>query len=142
MSKQNAVHGSDGPETAAAEIAFFFKPDEVLSIFQVKLFNRLARHAIMKPNIKDLSFKEFEAYLLERKQPRLSRPAGLAVAVSETRRDFVRRDDQSVGGPCATSWTQDFTISRLAVERQADSRDGTVKFLFRARPTARASRAC
>jgi nucleoside-diphosphate kinase len=25
----NAVHGSDGAETAAAEIAFFFKPDEV-----------------------------------------------------------------------------------------------------------------
>jgi nucleoside-diphosphate kinase len=25
----NAVHGSDGSETAAAEIAFFFKPEEV-----------------------------------------------------------------------------------------------------------------
>ena len=28
--EQNAVHGSDGPDTAASEIAFFFKPDEVL----------------------------------------------------------------------------------------------------------------
>jgi nucleoside-diphosphate kinase len=27
--EQNAVHGSDGPETAAAEISFFFKPDEI-----------------------------------------------------------------------------------------------------------------
>jgi nucleoside-diphosphate kinase len=27
--EQNAVHGSDGPETAASEIAFFFKPDEI-----------------------------------------------------------------------------------------------------------------
>ncbi|HXG50754.1 MAG TPA: nucleoside-diphosphate kinase [candidate division Zixibacteria bacterium] len=27
--EQNAVHGSDGPETAAAEIAFFFRPDEI-----------------------------------------------------------------------------------------------------------------
>ena len=27
--EQNAVHGSDGPDTAAAEISFFFKPDEV-----------------------------------------------------------------------------------------------------------------
>ena len=27
--EQNAVHGSDGPETAAGEIAFFFKPDEI-----------------------------------------------------------------------------------------------------------------
>jgi nucleoside-diphosphate kinase len=28
--EQNAVHGSDGPETAASEIAFFFRPDEIL----------------------------------------------------------------------------------------------------------------
>jgi len=28
---QNAVHGSDGPETAKAEIAFFFKQGEVFS---------------------------------------------------------------------------------------------------------------
>ena len=28
--ERNAVHGSDGPETAASEIAFFFKPDELL----------------------------------------------------------------------------------------------------------------
>jgi len=27
--EQNAVHGSDAAETAAAEIAFFFKPDEI-----------------------------------------------------------------------------------------------------------------
>jgi nucleoside-diphosphate kinase len=27
--EQNAVHGSDAPETAAMEIAFFFKPDEI-----------------------------------------------------------------------------------------------------------------
>jgi nucleoside-diphosphate kinase len=29
--EKNAVHGSDGPETAAREIAFFFKPDEIFS---------------------------------------------------------------------------------------------------------------
>jgi len=28
---ENAVHGSDGPETAAAEIAFFFKDSELCS---------------------------------------------------------------------------------------------------------------
>ena len=28
--EQNAVHGSDGPDTAATEIAFFFRPDEIL----------------------------------------------------------------------------------------------------------------
>jgi nucleoside-diphosphate kinase len=27
----NAVHGSDGPETAEKEIAFFFKPEEICS---------------------------------------------------------------------------------------------------------------
>ncbi|MGE5216836.1 MAG: nucleoside-diphosphate kinase [Chloroflexota bacterium] len=27
--EQNAVHGSDGPQTAANEIAFFFRPDEI-----------------------------------------------------------------------------------------------------------------
>jgi len=27
--EKNAVHGSDGPETAAWEIAFFFKPNEI-----------------------------------------------------------------------------------------------------------------
>jgi nucleoside-diphosphate kinase len=29
--EQNAVHGSDGPETAATEIAFFFRPEEIHS---------------------------------------------------------------------------------------------------------------
>jgi len=28
--EQNAVHGSDGAETAATEIAFFFRPDETV----------------------------------------------------------------------------------------------------------------
>ena len=27
----NAVHGSDGPDTARTEIAFFFGPDEIVS---------------------------------------------------------------------------------------------------------------
>jgi len=29
--EKNAVHGSDGPETAADEIAFFFRPNEIHS---------------------------------------------------------------------------------------------------------------
>ena len=29
--EQNAVHGSDSPETAGTEIAFFFRPDEIFS---------------------------------------------------------------------------------------------------------------
>ncbi len=27
--EKNAVHGSDGPDTAAAEISFFFRPEEI-----------------------------------------------------------------------------------------------------------------
>jgi len=27
--EQNAVHGSDGPQTAATEVAFFFRPEEI-----------------------------------------------------------------------------------------------------------------
>ena len=27
--EKNAIHGSDGPETAAVEISFFFKPEEI-----------------------------------------------------------------------------------------------------------------
>lgn len=30
----NAVHGSDGPETAASEIVFFFKPEEIFRSFK------------------------------------------------------------------------------------------------------------
>ena len=28
---QNAVHGSDSPESAAREVAFFFEPNEILA---------------------------------------------------------------------------------------------------------------
>jgi len=28
--EKNVVHGSDGPDTAKAEVAFFFKDDEIL----------------------------------------------------------------------------------------------------------------
>jgi nucleoside-diphosphate kinase len=30
--EKNAVHGSDAPETAAAEIKFFFKPEEIFGV--------------------------------------------------------------------------------------------------------------
>lgn len=32
----NAVHGSDGPETAKQEIAFFFKPEEIFNYIDIK----------------------------------------------------------------------------------------------------------
>lgn len=32
----NAVHGSDGPETATQEISFFFKPEEIFSAVNLK----------------------------------------------------------------------------------------------------------
>lgn len=33
---ENSVHGSDSPETAREEIAFFFKPNEILSRSKIK----------------------------------------------------------------------------------------------------------
>ena len=35
--EKNAVHGSDGPETAAWEIAFFFKPEEIHAYLRSKI---------------------------------------------------------------------------------------------------------
>lgn len=34
----NAVHGSDAPETAAQEIAFFFKPNEIMTYVSKEVF--------------------------------------------------------------------------------------------------------
>ena len=83
----------------------------------------------MKPNIKDLSFSEFEAYLLERKQP--SYRARQVWQWLYRKRAASFADMTNVSGVFRVQLAADFSISRLAVERKADSADGTVKFLFR-----------
>jgi 23S rRNA (adenine2503-C2)-methyltransferase len=83
----------------------------------------------MKPNIKDLSFNEFEAYLLERKQPAYRARQVWQWLYQKRAASFAEMTNLSA--VFREQLAADFTISRLAVERRADSADGTVKFLFR-----------
>jgi 23S rRNA (adenine2503-C2)-methyltransferase len=83
----------------------------------------------MKPNIKDLSFSEFEAYLLERKQPSYRARQVWQWLYRKHAASFA--DMTNLSGVFRVQLAADFSISRLAVERKADSADGTVKFLFR-----------
>jgi 23S rRNA (adenine2503-C2)-methyltransferase len=83
----------------------------------------------MKPNIKDLSFNEFEAYLLERKQPAYRARQVWQWLYQKRAASFA--DMTNLSAVFREQLAADFGISRLAVERRADSADGTVKFLFR-----------
>jgi 23S rRNA (adenine2503-C2)-methyltransferase len=83
----------------------------------------------MKPNIKDLSFNEFEAYLLERKQPAYRARQVWQWLYQKRAASFAEMTNLSA--IFREQLTADFSISRLEVERRADSADGTVKFLFR-----------
>ena len=83
----------------------------------------------MKPNIKDLSFNEFEAYLLERKQPAYRARQVWQWLYQKRAASFA--DMTNLSGVFREQLATDFSISRLAVDRRADSADGTVKFLFR-----------
>ena len=83
----------------------------------------------MKPNIKDLSFSEFEAYLREHQQPLYRAKQVWQWLYQKHAASFAKMTN--VSASLREQLAQDFTISRLAIERQADSTDGTVKFLFR-----------
>ena len=83
----------------------------------------------MKPNIKDLSFSEFEAYLREHKQPTYRAKQVWQWLCHKHAASFAEMTNLSAS--LREQLAQDFTISRLAIERQAESTDGTVKFLFR-----------
>jgi 23S rRNA (adenine2503-C2)-methyltransferase len=83
----------------------------------------------MKPNIKDLSFNEFEAYLRERKQPAYRARQVWQWLYQKRAASFAEMTNLSA--VFREQLAADFSISRLAVERRADSADGTVKFLFR-----------
>lgn len=83
----------------------------------------------MKPNIKDLSFSEFEAYLAERKQPAYRATQVWQWLYQKRAGSFAEMT--TLPAALRARLAEDFTISRLAVERTAASADGTVKFLFR-----------
>jgi 23S rRNA (adenine2503-C2)-methyltransferase len=83
---------------------------------------------LMKPNIKELSFKELSAFLSERKQPSFRAKQIRQWLFHKRVTKFTEmtnlprelRDQLEIS----------FTIGGLEILRRAESRDGTVKFLF------------
>ena len=82
----------------------------------------------MKPNIKDLSLKEFEAQLVERKEPSYRAKQIWQWLFQKRAVSFAEMTNLSAS--LRARLADDFTISRLTILRQAVSKDGTRKFLF------------
>lgn len=82
----------------------------------------------MKPDIKDLSFKEFEAYLGEHRQPSYRARQVWQWLFQKRATAFAQMTNLSA--PLRSRLTDDFSITRLTILRQAVAGDGTVKFLF------------
>ena len=82
----------------------------------------------VKPNIKDLSFKELAAFLVERKQP--------VYRAKQIRQWLFQKqaaafsEMTNLSRPLRELLADNFTISGLKIVRRAESHDGTVKFLF------------
>ncbi len=82
----------------------------------------------MKPNIKDLSFEELTAFLSEHDHP--------AYRARQVRQWLFQKRAAAFGEmtnlsrPLRELLDAHFAIGRLPVLRRAESRDGTVKFLF------------
>jgi 23S rRNA (adenine2503-C2)-methyltransferase len=82
----------------------------------------------VKPNIKDLSFKDLAAFLGERKQP--------AYRAKQIRQWLFQKHAASFSEMTNLSRAlreqleEKFSIGRLKTVRRAESSDGTVKFLF------------
>jgi 23S rRNA (adenine2503-C2)-methyltransferase len=82
----------------------------------------------LKPNIKDLSLKEFEAHLAEAKEPSYRAKQIWQWLFQKRTASFAEMTNLSAS--LRARLAQDFTISRLTILRQAVSTDGTKKFLF------------
>ena len=82
----------------------------------------------MKPNIKDLSFGELIAFLAERKQPAYRARQIWQWLFQKRAAAFAEMTNLSRG--LRDGLAESFSISRLAGLQRAQSRDGTVKFLF------------
>jgi nucleoside-diphosphate kinase len=72
----NAVHGSDGEDTAKVEIAFFFP---AMNVYSGSL-GRASTH--MTVNLLDLDAAGLTAFFAETRRKALSRPAGVALDAS------------------------------------------------------------
>ena len=109
-------------------------PAKLLSFFdRTKFFNHhtVASPALvlrMKPNIKELSFKDLAAFLDDHGQP--------AYRAKQIRQWLFQKGAMGFGDMTNLSrllrdqLEENFTIGRLRTLRRAEARDGTVKFLF------------
>ena len=82
----------------------------------------------MQPNVKDLSKEQFTSYLREHNQPSY-RAAQVWQWLYQ--KHAVSFDEMSnLSAELRAQLEREFSISRLHVARQSESRDGTTKFLF------------
>jgi 23S rRNA (adenine2503-C2)-methyltransferase len=82
----------------------------------------------MKLNIKDLSLREFETHLVERRQPPYRAKQIWQWLFQKRATSFTEMTNLSA--PLREQLAGEFSISRLHAVRKSESRDGTVKFLF------------
>jgi 23S rRNA (adenine2503-C2)-methyltransferase len=82
----------------------------------------------MKGNIKDLSLKEVTAHLAQRGEPAYRAQQVWQWLFQKRANSFAQMTNLPT--LFRERLDQEFTISRLAVQRKVESRDGTVKFLF------------
>lgn len=87
-----------------------------------------ARELGLKPNIKDLTLREFEACLAERNEPSYRAKQIWQWLFQKRAATFTEMTNLSA--QLRASLAEDFTIGRFTVLRQAISQDGTRKFLF------------
>ncbi|HEY7556733.1 MAG TPA: 23S rRNA (adenine(2503)-C(2))-methyltransferase RlmN [Candidatus Binatia bacterium] len=82
----------------------------------------------MKRNIKDLSLKEFEAHLAQRREP-LYRARQVWQWLFQ-KRVSAFAEMTNLPALFRAELDEEFTINRLAMARRLESRDGTLKFVF------------
>ena len=82
----------------------------------------------MRPNIKDLTLDEFAAYLGQHREPAYRARQVWQWLFQKGANSFAEMTN--LPAPFRSRLDEEFAISRLAVTRRAESRDGTVKFLF------------
>jgi 23S rRNA (adenine2503-C2)-methyltransferase len=97
--------------------------------FNPKIGRRFSCPAlIVKPNIKELSFQEFTAFLAERKQPSFRAKQIRQWLFQKRATSFAEMTNLSRG--LREELEEQFSIGRLRMVRFAESQDGTIKFLF------------
>jgi 23S rRNA (adenine2503-C2)-methyltransferase len=82
----------------------------------------------LNPNIKDLSLKELEAYLVERNEPAYRAKQIWQWLFQKRAASFTEMTN--LAASLRARLAEDFMISRLRILRQPTSTDGTKKFLF------------